>query len=82
MDLRLQGKTALITGASGGIGSAIAEGMAEEGVQICLNYHSNAAGATRLSEKFAGMGLKSAAFKADVSKQDDVEAMVDFTIRE
>src|SRR5260221_13785995 len=54
MDSELGGKVLLVTGAAGGIGSAIAGGFAEEGARLVLHYRSNRAGAAALGGELKG----------------------------
>ena len=70
-------KCALVTGASRGIGSSIAEKLAENGVNVCINYFSSKDKALALCEKINGKnGGRAFAFKADVSSEKDVKKMV------
>lgn len=69
-------KCALITGASRGIGSSIAEKLAEGGVNVCINYLTSKAKAEALCEKINSKnGGRAFAFKADVSKPKEVAKM-------
>ena len=71
------GKTVLITGASGGIGSAIALELAREGCDIAVHYFSNREKAEALAEEIRReYKVNAFAVRADVSKEDEVEAMV------
>lgn len=65
--MKLQGKTALITGASRGIGKAIALGMAKEGAQIALVYAGNHEAARQTEEEIKAMGVEAKAYACDVS---------------
>ena len=83
---RLQGKNVLITGASSGIGQAIAVRFAAEGANIAINYRSGAeqAEATRAMAKAArsnGSG-RALVVQADVSNEDQVRQMFATTIEE
>src|SRR5712691_10948246 len=75
--LRLQGKNVLVTGASSGIGQAIAVRFAEEGASVAINYRSGAeqAEATRAMAQQANSGGKHITVQADVSREDEVQAM-------
>lgn len=75
--LRLQGKNVLVTGASSGIGQAIAIKFAEEGANVAINYRSGAeqAEATRTTAQQANATGKHLTVQADVSKEEDVRAM-------
>ena len=75
--MKLQGKNALITGASSGIGQAIAIRFAEEGANVAINYRSGAEQAeeTRAQAQKANPGGKHLTVQADVSKEDQVQAM-------
>ena len=64
--MRLEGQVALITGASGGIGGAIAKALAKEGCAVALHYSSNASSAKALAAKLNAVGGKAATFKADL----------------
>jgi 3-oxoacyl-[acyl-carrier protein] reductase len=77
----LTGKVALITGASRGIGKACAVKMAELGANIVVNYSSNQVLAEEVVKHICSMGRKAIAIQADVSDQQEVEAMVEETIR-
>ena len=73
---RLQGKIALVTGASKGIGAAIAESMAAEGALVVVNYASSKSGAEAVVARIAQNGGKAVAVQADVSKPVEIERLV------
>jgi len=69
---KLAGKIAVLTGASKGIGAAIAEHLAAEGASVVVNYSSSKAGAAAVVERIVNKGGKAIAIQADVSRQQDV----------
>ena len=72
----LDGKTALVTGASRGIGRAIALRLAAEGASVAINYAGNTAKAEETKAAIEAVGGKAALFQADVSDSAQVERMV------
>jgi len=69
---KLAGKTAVVTGASKGIGAAIAEGLAEEGAAVVVNYASSKEGAERVVAEIKAKGGEAIAVHGDVAKAADV----------
>ena len=69
---KLTGKTAVVTGASKGIGASIAEHLAAEGASVVVNYASSKAGADAVVERIKNKGGQAIAVQGDVSKPDDI----------
>jgi len=80
--MELKGKTALVTGASRGIGRAIALYLAELGAQVAVNYSSSEQRALEVVEAIKGKGGRAIAIKADVSNPQEVEAMFERVLEE
>jgi 3-oxoacyl-[acyl-carrier protein] reductase len=76
----LKGRTALITGASSGIGAAAALVLAELGARVAIGYHRNAQGAEETRERVEGAGGSAIAIRADVRHADAVAILVDDTV--
>jgi 3-oxoacyl-[acyl-carrier protein] reductase len=70
--LKLQGKIAVVTGASSGIGAGIAKGMAAAGATVIVNYATSQSGADAVVAAITAAGGKAVAIQADVSKSTDV----------
>ena len=73
----LEGKTAIVTGGSLGIGSAVALELGNDGADVALNYRKHATEAEAIAEKIRGMGRRAMVVQADVSSFDDAQGMVD-----
>ena len=73
----LQGKTAIITGASRGIGKGIATMFAQQGANIAFTYLSSEEKAKALETELSAFGIKAKGFKSDASNFDDAQTLAD-----
>src|SRR4051794_31013877 len=71
----LEGQKCLVTGANSGIGKAIAVAMGRAGADVAVNYVSGPEAAEEAAETIRGFGVKALAVRADVSQEDQVQAM-------
>jgi NAD(P)-dependent dehydrogenase (short-subunit alcohol dehydrogenase family) len=78
----LNGKVALVTGASSGIGRATAEFLAQSGAAVAINFHSNESGAEEAKQAIIAAGGKAITVQADVTRAQDIHALVDRTTKE
>jgi NAD(P)-dependent dehydrogenase (short-subunit alcohol dehydrogenase family) len=75
MALALEGKTALVTGASKGVGKGIALDLARNGCDVAVNYHSDLAGADATASEIAASGRQAMVVKANVGVAAEVDTM-------
>jgi NAD(P)-dependent dehydrogenase (short-subunit alcohol dehydrogenase family) len=72
------GKVIIVTGGSGGIGSAIARLAGEQGYAVCITYLSNPRGAADVVASITDHGAKAVSFKADVATEQDVVRLFEY----
>jgi 3-oxoacyl-[acyl-carrier protein] reductase len=77
MSARNYPKTALIIGASGGIGSEIALSLAKKGYDLCLHYHSEKIKAIELQKKIRDFGKNASLVQADLTEKDEVKKLIE-----
>ena len=80
--MKLQGKTAIVTGGGRDIGSAIAKKLAAEGANVAINYFASSAGADATVDAIKSTGGNAFAMQGDLTKADDVKALVERTVEE
>ena len=78
--MQLDGKTALVTGGSRGIGKAIVRALAQQGAKVAFVYHSSSDSAEMLVAELQAEQHEAAAYAADVSKKADAEGVVEHVL--
>jgi len=80
--MKLEGKKAVVTGGSRGIGKAIALMYAKEGADVLVNYHSNDAAAKETVAQIEKLGRKAVAVAADVANYDSAQNMIEECVKQ
>ncbi len=75
--MTLTGQAAVVTGASRGLGRAIARRLAQEGAAVCVNYRTRTAEAEATVEEIRAAGGRAIAVRADISDLGDVRRMIE-----
>lgn len=78
----LEGKTAIITGGSRGIGKGIVEIFAQHGANVAFTYSSSAEASNKIVEEVSKAGVKVKAYKSDAASYDDAQKLVDEVLEE
>lgn len=76
----LKNKVAIVTGGSRGIGAAISEELAKNGVNLVINYNSNSEAADKKVAELKELGVDALAVQADVSKSEDAKKLVEAAV--
>src|ERR687886_499660 len=79
---RFEGKAAIVTGASRGIGRAIALRLASEGADVAVNYHSDEAGAAETVRQIEECGGRAVSLRADVGHAEEASSLIAATVSE
>ena len=79
--MSLKGKVAIVTGGNSGIGKAIALGLAKAGANIVIDYIANPQAADAVEQQIVALGEKSIGVDADVSKVEELQKLVDATVK-
>lgn len=79
--VNLKGKTAIVTGASRGIGATIAIKLAEAGANVVINYNGSKSKAEEVAKRIEGINGKTIIIQADVSKPTEAENLFDLAIQ-
>ncbi|EKO3981541.1 glucose 1-dehydrogenase [Vibrio fluvialis] len=79
---KFNGKVAVVTGASKGLGAAIAKTLAQQGASVVVNYASSKEGADEVVNAIVASGGNAIAVQGDVSKPDDAERLIDTAVKE
>lgn len=78
----LEGKVALVTGASRGIGRAIAEELASQGAYVIINYSGNEQAASEVLNTITKMGKRASLYRCNVGNYEEVKVMIDTIVKE
>ncbi len=78
----LEGKVAVVTGASSGIGRATAEALAANGARVAINFHRNESGAEAARAKIVSGGGSAITVQADVTRASEVQSLIEQSVAE